>query len=148
MTPLNWAMASDRPMTVPMKPRMGMARAVDVGLVGHHAGDFAVDLAGLEEFQRLADAVDHEAVPEFHGQRVNVLDEGPDIVLGNLAGDVLGQDVEAQGALLVADLEEFEREEGNAPAEEERLRELHPAAFISKCSGWRDQFPSTPRGRL
>jgi hypothetical protein len=93
--------------------------AVDGGLAAHHAADLGHVLADLEELEGLADAVDHEAVPEFDRQAVDVVDEGADILRVDCQAQVFRQHVEQHCAPLQLELEHLQVTDRRRPEEEE-----------------------------
>ena len=105
-------------------------RPVDVRLIGHHRRHIPVHLPRLEQLERLANAVDHHAVPQLHRERIHMGNEDMNVALVNLPSQILGHHIQQHRVALMLELEEFQNQKTHAPAEANRLHEVHPTPLI------------------
>jgi len=103
-------------------------------LVGHHLGDLGIVSPDLEQFEALADAVDHQAVAQLARQAVHMVDEPGDVDDVDLLAQAHRQHVQQQRGLLVAEFLELQIENGHGPAEE-RAIERADGEMLEKQGG-------------
>ena len=113
--------------------------AVDGGLAAHHAADFGHILADFEKLEGLADTVDHEAVPEFDGEAVDVVDESAHVLGVDGGTQVLWQHVKEHGAPLQLELEHLQVTDSRRPEEEEGVGEADREVLVEEVG---QCFPS------